>query len=259
MEYPYLYETHMHTSQASRCAVSTGAEMAEAYHRAGYTGVIVTDHHYGGNCAVPRSLGWGEWVDRFCAGYEDARERGEKLGLDVFFGWEAGFGGLEFLVYGLTPEWMREHPELREPELCGGAGVGAPEKLYALVHAAGGMMIHAHPYREAPYIDGVRLYPDCIDGVEIVNAAHHSPLSHYNPSFDERAALYAVRHDFAVTAGSDAHGVQIPGGGMAFGRRLGSAQDFCRAVLEGEDCLLTDGQRWYDRHGDPVDADRVSE
>ena len=34
----YLYETHMHTSEASACAGSTGAQMARAYKEAGYTG-----------------------------------------------------------------------------------------------------------------------------------------------------------------------------------------------------------------------------
>ena len=33
----YLYETHMHTSEASACAGSTGAQMARAYKEAGYT------------------------------------------------------------------------------------------------------------------------------------------------------------------------------------------------------------------------------
>ena len=42
----YLYETHMHTSEASACAGSTGAQMARAYKEAGYTGIIVTDHFF---------------------------------------------------------------------------------------------------------------------------------------------------------------------------------------------------------------------
>lgn len=28
--YPFLYETHLHTCQGSRCGRNTGAEMAEA-------------------------------------------------------------------------------------------------------------------------------------------------------------------------------------------------------------------------------------
>ena len=71
---PYRYETHMHTCFSSACGVSTGAEHARFYKDTGYTGIIITDHFYGGNCAVDRSLPWPEFVDRFCVGYEDATE-----------------------------------------------------------------------------------------------------------------------------------------------------------------------------------------
>ena len=48
-DFPYLYETHMHTCEASKCARSTGAQMAQAAKEAGYTGVIITDHNWYGN------------------------------------------------------------------------------------------------------------------------------------------------------------------------------------------------------------------
>ena len=40
----YKYETHLHTSEVSKCAYNTGAEMVRAYKKAGYTGIFVTDH-----------------------------------------------------------------------------------------------------------------------------------------------------------------------------------------------------------------------
>ena len=86
-DYPYLYETHLHTSQASACARYTGAEMAKACKAAGYTGIIVTDHNWGGNTAVNRMLPWRTWVNEFAKGYEDAARMGKRIGLDVFFGY----------------------------------------------------------------------------------------------------------------------------------------------------------------------------
>ena len=132
----YLYETHMHTSEGSACASNTGAEMARAYAQAGYTGIIITDHFVYGNTAVDRSLPWSEWVEKFCLGYEHAKEEGEKCGLQVFFGWESGYGGPEFLVYGLDKQWLLNHPEIKDATVeeqlqlvhAGGQG-GAPEKL----------------------------------------------------------------------------------------------------------------------------------
>ena len=72
-EFPYLYETHMHTEEASRCGKVSGAEMARAAKEYGYTGVFITDHHWGGNTRPDRELPWEEWVDEFCSGYEAAK------------------------------------------------------------------------------------------------------------------------------------------------------------------------------------------
>lgn len=116
-EYPYLYETHMHTSQASACARATGAQMAQAAKEAGYTGVIITDHNWYGNSCIDRSLPWREWVEQFCIGYEDARAKGEEIGLDVFFGYESCYKGTEFLIYGVDKAWMIAHPEIREASI----------------------------------------------------------------------------------------------------------------------------------------------
>jgi len=262
-DYPYLYETHLHTSQGSRCSRATGAELADACKAAGYTGIFITDHHYGGNCVPDASLDWETWSDEFCKGYYDAKKRGDEIGLDVFFGWESCFRATEFLIYGLSPEWMRAHPELRTARMFDEdfEGMLTPETQYMLVHGAGGMVIHAHPFREAPYIEKTALYPDCIDGVEIMNAAHTNPLSyaHKQPVFDERAKRYAMMHDFPTTAGSDIHTTNLYCGGMAFKRKLESAQDFCRAVLSGEDYILTNGVEWFDKAGNPLNGEDAAE
>ena len=97
--YPYLYETHLHTSQGSLCGRAEGREMADACKKAGYTGIFVTDHNWGGNTAADSSLPWETWVSEFAKGFLDAKEEGERIGLDVFFGWEAGFQGTEFLIF----------------------------------------------------------------------------------------------------------------------------------------------------------------
>jgi len=77
-EYPYLYETHMHTSEASKCGQATGAEMVRAAEKAGYSGVIITNHNWYGNHCIDESLPWEQWVKEFCKGYRNAKEEGEK-------------------------------------------------------------------------------------------------------------------------------------------------------------------------------------
>ena len=153
----YLYDTHVHTSEGSACGQNTGAEMARAYQKAGYAGIVVTDHFFYGNTAADRSLPWKDWVEQFCKGYEHAKEEGDKIGLQVFFGWESGYHGTEFLIYGLNKEWLFEHPEIKDADV---------KEQYELVHAGGGIVSHAHPFREEDYIPEIRLFPDCVDAVE---------------------------------------------------------------------------------------------
>ena len=108
----FRYETHLHTCEGSACASASGAEMARAYKELGYTGIFVTDHFFNGNTAVPLCLPWRERIERFCLGYEHAREEGEKIGLDVFFGFEYGVRGADFLVYNLDREWLIRHKDI---------------------------------------------------------------------------------------------------------------------------------------------------
>jgi len=241
-EYPYLYETHLHTAQGSACAKCTGEEMAYAAKKYGYTGIIITDHNWSGNTFVNKELPWEEFIRAYAVGYHDAKSVGDRIGLDVFFGMEAGFNGTEFLLYGIDEAWLIAHPEVKT------AGVG---ELYALMKEAGAMMIHAHPFREEDYIPEIRLFPEFVDGVEGINATHSNSKStgHNNPLYDERALAYANEHHLPMTAGSDIHNINLLGGGMAFKRRLSSISDFVKAVLEGEDYILTNGDNCYTRYG----------
>lgn len=230
----YIYETHMHTSEGSACGKNTAAEMVRAYGKSGYTGIIVTDHFFYGNTAVNRSLPWEEWVEKYCLGYEHARAEGDKLGLQVFFGWESGYQGTEFLVYGLDKEWLLSHPEIKDATV---------EEQYGLVHKDGGIVIHAHPFREASYIKEIRLYPEYVDGVEGVNATHsgRTKMCHGHPEYNDRAKAYAAEHHLPLTAGADQHTTEMIYGGMVFSRRLTGIHDFTRAVLAGEAVRLLDG------------------
>ena len=185
----YLYETHLHTSQGSACGVSRGREYIKAYLDRGYTGIIITDHFYRGNCAVNRNLPWNKWVHMYCRGFEEAREEGARRGLDVFFGWEETFDGDDYLVYGLDKEWLLKHPEAR---------LWTRKEQFEEVRRYGGCVVHAHPFRQAYYIKQVRLPTGCVDAVETANAGNEQ-------SFDALAWVYAKKLGLPVTAGSDIH------------------------------------------------------
>lgn len=244
-DYPYLYETHLHTSESSRCAQNSGEEMARACKEAGYTGMIVTNHNWYGNNCIDSTLPWEEWIEVFCKGYENAKKWGDENDFQVFFGYESCYRGTEFLIYGVDKKWLKSHSEIKDASV---------EEQYRLVHEAGGMVIQAHPFRDEAYIPEIRLFPDQVDGVEGINATHSSHLSthHNKPEWDDRAIEYSLKHGLPMTAGSDVHSTLIFGGGVAFKRKISSVGDYCKAILSDEDYVLTNGDVWFTKRGEAL-------
>jgi hypothetical protein len=216
----FLYETHLHTSFASACAESKGSEYIKIYKDLGYSGIVVTDHFYNGNTSIPRSLPWKEWVNRFCRGYEEARNEGERRGLDVFFGWEDTFDGCgDYLVYGLDKQWLLEHPECRR---------WTRSEQYRAVKEAGGCVVQAHPFRQHYWIRRIILSPECVDGVETANGGQG------DPSFDALAFRYAKKINKTMIAGTDIHDASRLYNGNILGvylhKKLSSIADFAQAI-----------------------------
>ena len=214
----YLYETHMHTCQASACGVSRGRDHIRFYKEQGFTGIIVTDHFFGGNTCIDRSLPWEKRIDLFWSGYEDALEEGLKVGLDVFFGLEQNYEFDEYLIYGLEKDWMKAHPEMERWT--------RREQLEA-VHEAGGAVIQAHPFRIRGYMDRIRVGDIFADGVEAANAGN-APLD------DARAMRYAKARNLLTTAGSDNHhspAAQVFG--VELDRKLEDIRDYAKIIRSG--------------------------
>ncbi len=218
----YIYETHLHTATASKCAVSTGNEYIAYYKELGFHGIFVTDHFFYGNSCVPKSLPWEERIDIFCQGYEDAKKEGDRLGLDVFFAWEARFFGDEFLVYGLDKDWLLKHPEMMTWDHI---------THYQKIKAEGGLVVQAHPFRERGYLSEVYVHPYQCDAFEVANAG--------NPHEQNRMAYrYAKEHGITMTAGSDIHKVGVTENnciyGMSFDTPLKSAADYANRIKNGQ-------------------------
>ena len=244
----YLYETHLHTAYSSACANSKGSEYIWFYKEMGYSGIIVTDHFYNGNTAVSHSLPWKEWVKQFCRGYEEAFNEGERLGFNVFFGWEETFDGCDdYLVYGLDKEWLLEHPEARK---------WTRGEQYRAVKAAGGCVVQAHPFRQHYYIKRLILSTGCVDAVEAANAGNTEP------SYDALAMRYARKLGLPVTAGSDMHDVRLFDNDSLFGvyieNELNTIDDYVNAVCTNSISGLSMGEGRCDYFGNetvriPVD------
>ena len=233
---PFLYETHMHTCQASACGKSTGKEHARFYKEQGFDGIIVTDHFFGGNTSVDCTLPWEERIDRFWSGYEDAKEEGDRIGLDVFFGLEQNFGFDEYLIYGLTKEYMKAHPEMER---------WTRRQQLEEVHKAGGCVIQAHPFRMRFYMDRIRLGQQFADGIEVANAGNER-------LDDARARRYGLEKGLVMTAGSDNH--RSPASslfGVMLEKRLTSIDDYVKIILDRNEIGLYVPEGRFELNGIP--------
>ena len=220
----YKYETHLHTSPASRCGKAGVRESVEFYKEMGYDGIFITNHFYINELTPEDTEQYATVIDLHFADYEQAKAIGDEIGIKVFVGVEITHGGTDFLVYGLDKAWYLSHPEI--------LAMKKTEQLPYLMEA-GALVIQAHPFREAGYIDHIRLFPRSVHGVEIINACR--------TEFENNmAAEYAKAYGLLFFAGSDNHvGSKMKTArgfmaGMCSKRPIESELDFVQAVLKEE-------------------------
>lgn len=188
--YPYLYETHLHTYPGSRCAKVGARENLEFYKEQGYDGVFITNHFLDApGFNFTKDIPYNDQICCFFRDYEEAVVIGQEIGIKVFCGAEIHYDGADFLIYGLDKQWYLEHPEImhmkRSDELC-------------FLKEAGALVVHAHPFREAEYLDHIHLFPRAVDGVEIRNMCR--------PDFENHMAeIYANEYGLLTFAGTDNH------------------------------------------------------
>ena len=221
----FLYETHMHTSEVSKCAVNTAAEQVKAYKNRGYTGIIVTDHFVHGYSNCPQHLPWDKKIDFIMTGYYNAKKAGEKYGLQVFLGWEFPDYGWDFLTYGLDEDFLKAYPSL----------LGMPVEEYSpLVRKHGGYIAQAHPFRDADYVQ--RHHPAdhrLLDGMEVFNAS-------ISKKINAKALTFAEQHGLAKQAGSDSHSAWLrTTGGIKLQKPAADIFDIIRALKTGDVELKT--------------------
>lgn len=222
----YKYETHLHTLPVSKCARASVKENLEFYKSRGYDGVFITNHFINGNINIDKALPYEEKIGFFFSDYEEALALADEVGIKVFLGVEMSFGGTDFLIYGLDKEWYLAHPETE--------GMKA-SSLLALCRDNGAFIVHAHPFREAAYIDHIRLFPPFTEGVEVYNACR-------TEFENEMARQYAENYGKLALAGTDNHsgGARSSFGGVEFDTPLTSVDDFIARTRDGEAKVFRD-------------------
>lgn len=220
----FRYETHMHTWPVSRCGKVEVKEALEFYKSLGYDGVFLTNHFIDGTINIDPSKSYEERINFYFSDYEKAVLIGKELGIKVFCAEEMSYKGTDFLVYGMDKQWYLAHPEFEKMKKS--------EQLPLLIKN-GALVVQAHPFREAAYIDHIRLFPRCVQGVEVFNANR--------TEFENNMAeLYAKEYGLFRLAGSDNHKGSAAEtlAGLEFKDPINSVADFIAAVKEGKGTIF---------------------
>ena len=187
----YKTELHLHSAEVSACATSSAKEIVEAYLEAGYTTLVLTNHfspfsykcsRYDLTYMTPE-----EKCEYYIRGYHALREAAEGK-LHVLFGMELYplQRDCDYLIYGMTEEFLRAHTDLMELGL---------EQTVALTREAGMIFCQAHPFRNNMKVTN----PELLDAIETHNA-------HTGDFRNEIAELWANKFSLIKLSGSDYHG-----------------------------------------------------
>lgn len=222
----YKYQLHTHTAPCSDCGKMTPKELIQSLYESGYQGCVITNHFIGGNTGIDRSLPWDEFVRKYEEDYLECCKYAEEYDLDIIFGIEeVVVAALEILCYGVTPDMLYAHPELR---------TAGPEMWYQLMHSYDVLCIQAHPYREREYIPKARVLPlDCIDGIEVYNACN-------TEKNNLEAEEFAKAHPgMVLVSGADAHRINEVGwGGIETTKRIRNGRELVAILKSGEYKLI---------------------
>ena len=220
----YKYELHCHTARTSACGSMSAEDVVDLYLSNGYDGVVITDHFLNGNTTVNKELPHGTYeqkIDLFLQGYEQVK-KAAKDRLRVFLGIEVTYLGTDILIYGFDRKSLMACPELPDMDF---------RTLARFCRERGLLAVQAHPFREAGYIDHIRLYPDC-EGVETLNAARNSLCN-------DLGAYYARSYGKIAIGGSHIHHLtQKMLSGMAFDEEAKDIGQLIRLIREGKGQII---------------------
>lgn len=230
----YRYETHLHTSPVSKCGSYSVRTNMEFYKSIGYDGIFLTNHFLDANIGGDRSAPYEEQIEFYFSDIEEGERLAEEIGIKFFWGVESSYLGTDFLIYGLSKEWYLAHPEIMQ--------ISRKEMLNMMADA-GALIVHAHPFRLASYIDHIRLYPHNVHAIEIDNCG--------NRDFqNEMAEHYAKCYNLPVSAGSDNHNARYIErlAGVEFDTPLESIDDFITRIKNGEAKVFSlDCELWMNK------------
>lgn len=160
--YKYRIELHAHTLGVSHCGHKTPQEQVEIYHSLGFDAIVISNHFL--RCADAQGKEYlagdskKERIDFYMSGYEDAKKRGDELGIKVILAAELRFDDCanDYLLYGVNREILEKCYDYMT------LGLETMRKELILDES---LLVWAHPKR-----NGMEECPlNLLDGIEIFN------------------------------------------------------------------------------------------
>ncbi len=167
------FDMHLHTSRHSPDGQSNPFSLARHAWELGLTGIIITEHDW-------------LWCD------EELDElRAATPGLQIYSGVEVSAYEGHFLCYGITDP-MKLSKGIALKDLC------------TEVHAQGGAIIAAHPYRWGQNFDEILAQEPLIDGLELMSSNMDAECKR-----KARAVHQARTVPWSAVGNSDAHQLEV--------------------------------------------------
>ncbi len=217
-------ETHMHTRPVSSCSKVPPREMVRYFKEAGYDTVFVSDHFSRHHFAkMGEELTFEQKVDRLCDAYLEAKDEGDKLGINVLFSVELTLKGNHYLLYRVSREFLKLRSDIFEITL---------DEFYNHAKAHGITIIQAHPHRD----EKCKPHPHHVDGFEInVNPRHEN--------YNERTMVIAKEYGVPISCGADAHVPEDVGiSAMLSDVEITSVEQYLELLFAGKLTLWAHGE-----------------
>lgn len=216
----FTCEMHAHTSETSRCAHISARDMIKDYLKAGYDGIVITDHLSPSTFErfEGKAVSWNEKIDCFLHGYKSALAAANGK-IKIFLGMEIRFYSPEnanmndYLVYGVTEKFLYDNVDIDHMKL--------PE-FSELVHKNGMAIYQAHPFRFGMTVSN----PKYLDGIEVFNG---NPRHNSN---NDIANMWANKFSLRKSSGSDYHEHEdLARGGLIFDHEIKDNKDLVKSLL----------------------------
>lgn len=213
----YKYELHAHTKEVSRCAAISVKELIEEYKKAGYSGIVLTDHYSPMTFNPSEFFSKKKALDHYLRAYREAKKY-ETDDFTILLGMELRFYATvnDYIIYGITEEILYELPFLLKTYI---------RKASRLLRERGCLFLQAHPFRKMI----TRANPEYLDGVEVFNGKATKEAN-------DNSEKWANEINTPIkTSGSDCHrqsGVGL--GGIITEEPIKSNDDLIRILKSGK-------------------------